>query len=111
MLDPYSLLHIDPNEATDESVRKAYLAAIRKHPPDRDPKAFERIRRAFELIQDEQKRIELDLFGFKNHQDLLDALPQGNDRLRVGMAKWLAMMEEEARRIETTNPYERRKND
>ena len=111
MLDPYQILDIDPNKATDESVRQVYLKAVRNHPPDRSPKAFERIRRAFDLIQDEQKRIELELFGFSNHQNWLDQMPEEDERLRVGMAKWIAMMEEEAKRIEKTNPYERRSHD
>jgi DnaJ-class molecular chaperone len=106
MIDPYQILGVDSHKTTDEAVRKAYMEAIKKHPPDRDPKAFERIRNAYDLIDVEQKRIQLDLFGFKNKNTLMEWLPENENRPRAGAANWIAAIEEESRRIAQTNPYE-----
>jgi curved DNA-binding protein CbpA len=110
-IDPYQILTISPKNATDETVRKAYMEAIRRHPPDRDPEAFERIRNAYELIDNEQKRIQLDLFGLDNKHKLAERLPESEDRPHAGPAKWIAAIEEESRRIAQTNPYESAKNE
>jgi hypothetical protein len=38
-------------EFTREQLRRAYLRAVRKHPPERDPDGFQRVRAANELLQ------------------------------------------------------------
>ena len=111
MIDPYQILGLDPLQATDESVRKAYMEAIRNHPPDRDPEMFERIRDAYNRIADENKRIHLNLFGFENSQSMIEWLPENNERPRAGTEKWIAMIEEESKRIAQTNPYESKTNE
>ena len=105
MIDPYEILGINSENASDESIRKAYLQAIRNNPPDRDSKAFERIQNAFNLISSEQKRIRLELFGFDNDGFLDDCFPAQDDRPKAGMDKWLAMMEEESKRSGNGSPY------
>lgn len=47
--DPWVLLEVD-RHATPEVVRRAYLAKIKVHKPDRAPEAFRRIREAYEAI-------------------------------------------------------------
>lgn len=47
--DPYALLGIG-EEATDKEVRRAYLRRLKKHPPERDPDGFQRIRNAYEQL-------------------------------------------------------------
>ncbi len=99
MIDPYQILEIDSENATDESVRKAYLNATRKHPPDRDPKNFERIRYAYNMIQTETKRLELDLFGVDYIKSSMDWQPEEQERPRAGMNQWIAVIEEESKRM------------
>ena len=108
MIDPYKILDISPDQISDESIRKAYLEAIRKFPPDREPVMFEHIRKVYDLISDEKKRIQLELFGYENKHTLDEWLPENTDRPLVGMEKWIAVIEEESKRLENTNPYERR---
>ena len=41
-MNPFAVLGIEET-ADDESVRAAYLAAVRRSPPDRDPEGFQRV--------------------------------------------------------------------
>lgn len=61
MIDPYRVLGVDPT-ADDETIRAAYLAAIRESPPERDRERFERVRRAYEAISDRRRRLAHELF-------------------------------------------------
>lgn len=61
MSDPYQLLGVPPS-ANDEAIRSAYLAKVREHPPDRSPKRFQAIRRAYETIENPKARAAFDLF-------------------------------------------------
>jgi len=108
MIDPYQILGIDSETATDESVRKAYLIATRKHPPDRDPKNFERIRHAYNMIQTEIKRIELDLFGVDYIKTHMDWQPEEQERPRAKMSQWLNAIEEESKRMPNPHSNERK---
>jgi hypothetical protein len=47
--DPWTLLGVEP-DAEPDVVRRAYLAKIKVHKPDRAPEAFRRIREAYESI-------------------------------------------------------------
>ncbi|RJP19991.1 MAG: hypothetical protein C4527_26110 [Candidatus Omnitrophota bacterium] len=111
MIDPYQILDLDPNQTTDEIVRKAYMDAIRRYPPDREPEKFEQIRFAYDQIKQERDRMNLRLFGLNRKQSILEILPDSDERPRVGAEKWLAMIEEEAKRKEITNPYARNKHE
>lgn len=57
--DPYRILGVEP-DADADAVRKAYLRAVRRHPPERDPEGFSRVRRAYELLSDPARRGEWD---------------------------------------------------
>lgn len=41
----------EPGTITAEQLKRAYLRKVRAHPPERDPDGFQRIRKAYELIQ------------------------------------------------------------
>lgn len=47
----------------DETVRKAYLSKITRFPPEKAPEQYKIVRRAYEMIKSEQKRMEYYLFG------------------------------------------------
>jgi hypothetical protein len=55
MTDPYCVLGV-ANTADDETIRAAYLAAIRACPPEHDRMHFERVRAAYESIATERDR-------------------------------------------------------
>jgi DnaJ-class molecular chaperone len=61
MTDPYLLLGVS-RSADDETIRAAYLAAIRACPPERDRERFERVRAAYEAIAHESDRLAHELF-------------------------------------------------
>ena len=65
MENPYTVLGIHRN-ASPEEVKKAYFGLIRKHPPEKDPQSFKRIRLAYDSLRDADKRSQTDLFLF-NH--------------------------------------------
>jgi curved DNA-binding protein CbpA len=62
MNNPYFLLDVAQN-ASDETIRAAYLAAIRNTPPERDPQRFSQIRTAFDAIATARARMEHQLFN------------------------------------------------
>ena len=91
-MNPFAVLGLD-EDADDEAVRAAYLAGIRRSPPDRDPEGFRRIRDAYEALRDAERRRALRLFGpppLARLDELLDALP--DERRFVGPEPWLALL-------------------
>lgn len=63
----YAILGLKPTNE-DEAIRNAYLKSLRKYPPERSPDEYQIIRKAYELIETEQKR--LDYFLFKTAEDI-----------------------------------------
>jgi curved DNA-binding protein CbpA len=96
-VNPFAVLGLD-EDASDAAVRTAYLAAVRAHPPDRDPAGFQRIREAYDAIRDEDRRLDLRLFGpppLDRLEALLEAFP--DERRHVGPDPWLAVLRETRR--------------
>lgn len=75
MIDPYRVLGVEL-AATDETIRAAYLAAIRESPPERDSARFESVRAAYEAIGDHRRRLAHELFDRSTPtvDDLLSAV-------------------------------------
>lgn len=75
MTDPYRQLGV-PETADDETIRAAYLAAIRACPPERDPLRFERVRAAYEAISSASRRHAHALFDTQapTAQEVLEVL-------------------------------------
>lgn len=93
-MNPFAVLGLEET-ADDEAVRAAYLAAVRTAPPDRDPQGFQRIRQAYEALQDHERRLALRRFGppaLANLEELLDAIPM--ERRYVGPGPWLNVLRE-----------------
>lgn len=64
MKTPYEILAVSKH-SDDSEIKKAYLAKVRQHPPERDPELFQKIRQAYELIQSEEHRMSYSLFYSK----------------------------------------------
>ena len=96
-MNPFAVLGVDES-CDDAAVRAAYLAAVRAHPPDRDPIEFQTIREAYDAIRDEDRRLELRLFG-PPPLESLDALVAlfPDERRHVGPEPWLAVLRETRR--------------
>jgi curved DNA-binding protein CbpA len=96
-VNPFAVLGLDET-AADADVRAAYLVAVRAHPPDRDPAGFQRVREAYDAIRDEDRRLDLRLFGpppLDRLEALLEAFP--DERRHVGPDPWLAVLRETRR--------------
>jgi DnaJ-class molecular chaperone len=61
MSNPYLQLGVPPT-ADDDTIRAAYLAALRSCPPERDRQRFEQVRAAFEAIASQRQRLAHGLF-------------------------------------------------
>ena len=79
MTDPYRQLGV-PETADDDTIRAAYLAAIRACPPERDRQRFEQVRAAFEAIASEPRRLAHGLFD--------TSPPTVHDLLETMSAEW-----------------------
>jgi curved DNA-binding protein CbpA len=54
-MNPYLVLGV-PSEANDQTIRQAYLNAIKESPPEVDPKRFQAVSQAYEKIKDQESR-------------------------------------------------------
>ena len=61
-MNPYLVLGV-PLDADDETIRRAYLAALKLAPPDLAPQRFQDINTAYEQIKDEPSRHRRTLFN------------------------------------------------
>jgi hypothetical protein len=59
---PWTVLGLEPG-AGEDVVRVRYTELVKKHPPDKDPDAFQRIRDAFARIRDPRVSVRERLFG------------------------------------------------
>jgi curved DNA-binding protein CbpA len=79
MTNPYQQLGVSTND-TDDTIRTAYLQALKTCPPERDRQRFEQIRAAYEEIATLEKRMAYDLFNLKP--------PTVDDVLSTVCANW-----------------------
>jgi DnaJ-class molecular chaperone len=54
-MNPYLVLGV-PSGANDQTIRRAYLEAIKQSPPEADPKRFQAASQAYEKIKDQESR-------------------------------------------------------
>ncbi|HBQ63387.1 MAG TPA: hypothetical protein DD727_00365 [Clostridiales bacterium] len=71
----YQMLEIDEN-ATQDQIKKAYFAAVRKFPPEKDPEGFKGIREAYDILSDPETR--------KEHNRILHADPRYEQYFKLG---------------------------
>lgn len=92
-MNPHHLLGIAEETEDDETIRKAWLDAVRRYPPDEHSEQFARIREAYEMIRDRESRYRLRTFGDPRLR-IIDALiglfPA--ERNHAGAAPWLAVI-------------------
>jgi curved DNA-binding protein CbpA len=82
MSDPYLILGVS-EDADDACVESAYLAGIKRCPPERDARRFEALRAAYEALRTRRARLAYELFDTTPPEpaDLLDrAAPIGPPR-------------------------------
>jgi hypothetical protein len=82
-------------DADEQTVRSAYMAKVRQHPPDRDPEMFEKLRDAFEQLRNPRVRAARVLAGPNPDApltDLVEGLPA--PRRFVGPDAWMDVLKE-----------------
>ena len=100
MRDPYLLLGV-PEDADDAAIHKAYLKAVATCTPDADPKGFQDLRAAFEVIDTQRKRLAREYLNTRPPEalDVLDLLapPESKDNARrPTLAQLQALLRREA---------------
>ncbi len=92
--DPRQVLGVDL-KATEEEIRAAYLRKVKEFPPDRAPAEFERIRDAYEILRDPQRRMAHMLFSVDPSAPLVSLLERrAAVRHFTGPGAWLAVLKE-----------------
>jgi curved DNA-binding protein CbpA len=64
-MNPYDILGVAP-DADDIAVRKAYLEAVKRFPPEHCPEQFSAVNDAYQTIKDEESRLRHILFNTKS---------------------------------------------
>lgn len=94
--DPWELLGID-RDAGPDAVRAAYMRRVSRFPPDRNGEAFQRIRAAYEYLNDPRHRA-AGVIAVDPGAPLTDILEKKSDRRRfVGPESWLSALREKTR--------------
>ena len=71
--------------ATPEELRKAYLALVRQHPPDRDPEKFRDIHAAYQMLSDPLAQATALLTPSRDKPDLLTVIAEA-EKVRPRLA-------------------------
>lgn len=84
------------SNATDAELRAAYVEQVRRHPPDRDPEAFERIRDAYDRLRDPRTRAQRVLVSPRPDAPLTEILQgvEKSPRRFVGPDPWIDLLRE-----------------
>jgi len=92
-MSPHMILGV-PEDAGAQEIRLAYLEKIKAFPPDRSPSEFERIRDAYEMLNDPRRFAGARFFSV-DPQRPLSTLLENEDPKRefTGPGPWLAAME------------------
>jgi curved DNA-binding protein CbpA len=93
-IDPFTVLCVS-EQAGDEEIRQAYLQKIRECPPERDEAQFERIRDAYEMIKDANRRARRRLIAVNPNAplaSLLKTTSRYEKRKFVGPEPWLGLI-------------------
>ena len=87
--NPYEVLGVS-EKASDQELRAAYIALLRRYPPDRAPDEFERIRDAYDELNDPDRRASAMLFSGRDIASPLSYLKQSSARrTRAPLGIWL----------------------
>ena len=91
-----ALLEFDlSDDAPLDRIRSRYRELVKKHPPDRDPGRFERIRDAYQALCQQNRKFEEKVLGPTPLSDLDEVLERlGNRRKAVGPGPWLEVIRE-----------------
>ncbi|MDA1015343.1 MAG: DnaJ domain-containing protein [Planctomycetota bacterium] len=82
MRKPEDVLGLDAN-ANEATVRRRYLELVRQFPPDREPERFRDIRQAYDQLRDPLRKMQSQLFGFVEGEDLNDIIGDLRKELRT----------------------------
>jgi len=87
----HQVLELQPI-ASPEEIRKAYLALVRQHPPDRDPEKFRDIHAAYQLLSDPLAQATALLTPSRDKPDLLAVIAEAEKvRPRLATLNLLAL--------------------
>lgn len=96
MPNPYRVLGAAP-EDDDAAIRRRYLEAVKRFPPDRRPDEFQRIRDAHERIKDEGARLAFLLFDPSQGESIEDLIAEERCRTlsnRPGLGALLRLLDQ-----------------
>ncbi len=98
--DYYELLGVSPTAASGE-IRRAFYRLVRKHPPEKDPEGYQKIRGAYETLSDEKAREEYDAL-WRFGPEIADLMDRADAKMSVGDFSGAAKL---LKRVLVLNPY------
>ncbi len=103
MKTPYEILSI-PRDSDDEIVKKGYLVMVKRYPPERFPKEFQRIRAAYESVKTQKARMSFFLFDttLPDVDELIEDVRAGADKGRPDLQTMRRLLATSMPNMETT---------
>ena len=101
MKSPYALLEVK-DDADDAGIKRAYLAMVRRYPPERYPEDFKRIYLAYEQIKTAEARLSYRLFhcSLPEPVDIADLLlHKEKQQIPASREEWQSLMARDLQRF------------
>jgi curved DNA-binding protein CbpA len=102
MKSPYQILELREDQADDAGIKKAYLAMVRRYPPERFPDDFQRIYRAYEQIKTTEDRLSYRLFhcSLPEPADIADLLlHMDKQQVPASREEWRSRLDQDLQRF------------
>ena len=103
-LECYEVLGLTP-EATSDDIKRAYFQLVRRHPPEKDPEQFQKIRHAYEVLKAGPPEVDSETFPQPDDPMVRYWLSHANRLMKEGDDKAAADCIAEALTIEPNDPF------
>ena len=103
-LECYEVLGLTPG-ATSDDIKRAYFQLVRRHPPEKDPEQFQKIRHAYEVLKAGPPKVDTEAFPQPDDPMVRYWLGHANRLMKEGNDKAAADCIAEALTIEPGDPF------
>ncbi len=70
--NPFDILGLD-NSASTKDIKKAYFQQVKQFTPEKHAQEFKQVRQAYDLLKDDERRMEVEVFSFTQPPKKIEA--------------------------------------